>query len=186
MKYTIPLFITLIYTAHSTYPREEEEKRYNTQGIRPLFDQSDKAGMKRFNQFHERAVNYIRGNLLSQAQSALEYKQQLILAQIDLKQLYNQCKEKGPENYLTELIQQHEKNKEILVSQAVQTIENAAQKQDIKSFEMEQAMTALQRKSDLIKELEQIQNRNRIIVIEDVNGDNYDAASSSDSESAID
>lgn len=186
MKYATVLFITLICTTHPIYPMEEE-KTHNTQGIRPLFDPSDKAGMEHFRKRHEKTVNHINGHLLSHASGAEEYKQQLILAQIDLKLLRNQCKEKGPELYLIELIQQHEKSKEGFVAQAVQAIDRDAQKRNIQSSsELDHAMTTLQKKADLIKELEQIQNRNRIIVIETVDGDNYDAASSSDSESAED
>jgi hypothetical protein len=163
---------------------EEEEKRHNTQGIRPLFDPSDKAGMGHFKLFHKRMVNHTRGDLLSLVSSGEEYKQQLILAQIDLKLLRNQCKEKGPESYLTELIQQHEKNKSILLQKSMQIFEEMEKKgnNDQLQKQFDQATSSLDAENKIITELEHIQNRNRIIVVETTESSNYNAASSSDSE----
>ena len=52
--------------------------------------------------------------------------------------------------------------------------------------QFEHAMSSWATEDKIITELEHIQNKNRIIVIETIDSDNYDAASSSDSASAED
>lgn len=153
---------------------EVSEKEINTKGITTLFNPSDTQGIIRFNVMHKQLVDHITEGPIFQPEDTTQWQQ------LDLELLKKQHDDLGTQEYLKKLIRQHEKNKENLVTQAAQAVKSAAQKRNPEShIAMEQAMIALQKKAVLIEELQQIQNKNEMMLSEKTDADSCDAASSS-------
>jgi hypothetical protein len=118
VKYRATFPVTLLCITYLTHPMEQENQ-INTKGIIPLFDSSNEFNdIERFKWFHERIVNHINEHALLSAQTEEEYNQFLFCAKDCFKQLRNQCRERGSEKYLTELIGQHETKRQNLLQKA--------------------------------------------------------------------